>query len=333
MRQLSLVLCILGAMIGAGFASGREIMAFFTGYGPFSWALVLLAGMGMTAVIYRIMQKSRGDLSGLFPRGRGGGIARGLMFLLLSAAGGGMTAAAGELTALVLPIHHAEALGMGTGLLGCLLLSHWSMNALSSMGRILLPLLLIAFLLCIRLPHEAQPLPPPTAWEMILGVIGAAGYAGFNGMLSAGVLCQAGAACKKRGKCRLAAWSGGAIMGMLLLGNGALIPKGTVLAGEALPMVVLLRAYGKAGYYLSAGVLYLGIITTLIAVLQGMRSMLMGWCSFPNGAAFCICALAALMGFEKIVSSVYLALGLLCLLFLFLPQKKERLIQPPAHTP
>ena len=48
-----IILCAAAAMVGAGFASGREIMQFFSVHGPFSWALAAFASC-VTALMARI---------------------------------------------------------------------------------------------------------------------------------------------------------------------------------------------------------------------------------------------------------------------------------------
>ena len=102
MRSSRTVLCLLGAFIGVGFASGREIMRFFTRYGPLSVPLLFLA------------------------------------------AGGGMAAAAGELWALTVPLRHARAIGLLLSLLLCLFAAARPENAMTLLGYLLLPVLMLA---------------------------------------------------------------------------------------------------------------------------------------------------------------------------------------------
>ena len=315
-----LVFCILGAMIGAGFASGQEIMAIFSCYGSLSWWLIGAAGMIMGLLFYRIMEHGAGPSEGLFP-GRQGWVGNGMLLLLLSAAGGGMTAAAGELTALVLPIQYAQGIGSLATLLISLLLSRRPIGPLSFLGKLLIPLLMGAFLLCMRLPPSGIALPEPKPIEGVAAVIRAMGYAGFNALLSAGVLCKAGAACRKQERCRAALWAAGGVMALLVLGNLAFLPRGTSLEKEALPMVMLLRQYGLLGYYLSAVVLLLGIVTTLIAVLQGLQQTLSIRLRHTSCCAFLVCAGMGLLGFEPIVAFAYPAFGLIGMILLILPTK------------
>jgi len=332
MGQMGTMLCILGAMIGAGFASGREQMQFFSRYGVFSWILILFAGTMMTILILRVMNKGKHGMENLFRMGKLQKAGQGTVILLLAATAGGMTAAAGELAALTLPVHSARWLGMGISLTLCLFLSRYSLGSLTWLGKILIPLLLLAYLLCLRLPARESIEKSLSAEEIILAIFQVIGYAGMNVMLSAGILCRAGSECRQRGRCRTAAWAGGVITGILLMGNFALLSH-PELEGKALPMVILLQQYGLEGYYLSAAVLYLAVITTLIAVLQALTEMMKGWVRNILPVTWLIAALTALVGFERIVAFAYPVLGIFCFLIILLPEKNRRLIQPPAHIP
>lgn len=317
-----LILCILGAMVGAGLASGREIMRFFTQYGPASQALILLSCAVMTALMARLMRRGRLGLGGALAGGTAGKI---LFWTLLLGTGGGMTAAAGELFALTLPLRHARSLGMLCTLLPGLLLARRSLTALECASRLLLPLLLAAILLCLRKTQTGEIAASETPAEsLLLGALQALCYAGMNVLLSAEVLCEAGARCDTRTGCRGAAWCGGALCGILLLFNEALL-RGPMEARQAeLPMVLLLRGYGKAGFYLSAAVLYLAVITTLFAVLRAQRALA------PDGRrqtlAGAATLLTALCGFERTVSVIYPVLGFFSLLMICWPQRKKKAV-------
>ncbi|MBE5782671.1 MAG: hypothetical protein E7329_05055 [Clostridiales bacterium] len=323
MQVVHTVLCILGAMIGAGFASGREIMQFFSQYGSFSWVLVFLTVLIMTGLMYRVMQKE--SILLLLPKGKWAWAGKGFMLLLLLCVAGGMEAAAGELFALTLPMEYARGIGILVTAAVCAALCQRSMGILSGFGLLLLPFLLLALALCLRLPDFPATKETFTANEIMMAVVRGIGYAGMNVMLATGVLCDAGGKCGKRGTCRSALWAGGALFSFILLYNTALMPYRRFLKDQALPLVILLKGYGKAGFYLSAAILYLAVITTLIAVLRGAMMLLKE--KFPRyGGIFAwLLSLAmALVGFEGIVSVAYPALGIICFLLLIWPQKNAK---------
>ena len=289
---------VLGGAVGAGFASGREIMQFFGQYGPYSWALCVLSAAGMGRMMESVMMKDEGRRSRAF---------RALMILMLTAVGGGMTAAAGELAALTLPVHHARSLGALGTLAACVLLSRRSLPVLTHLGRVLLPLTALAFLLCLSVGTEEDTGASVSLGTLPGAAVRAVGYAGMNAALVSGVLRDAGEGRTARQK-KAVAWGAAALLLLLLLlGNAAMARKAAELKNAALPTVLLLRDYGKTGYVLAAGMLYLAMFSTLIAVLRGLRLML----PVRHGCA-CSALLAAgasLCGFEGIVAAAYPALG------------------------
>ena len=111
MKTARLVLCVTGAIIGAGFASGREIMTFFSEFGSFSWALVCLAVCAITLLICKTMR-------------------------------------CGAWVALTIPVRYARGMGMTLSLALCLLAIRRPLRLMEGLGRLLIPLLTVAFVLC-----------------------------------------------------------------------------------------------------------------------------------------------------------------------------------------
>lgn len=317
MRSSRTVLCILGAFIGAGFASGREVMRFFTQYGTLSVPLILLTGCLISWVMRKALCDGIVSADTRLP-------GRAILLLLFLAAGGGMTAAAGELWALTIPLRHARSMGMLFSLGCCMAASGRPERAMTALGYLLLPVLLLALTLCMRAPASPEMSPSaPGARDAAQAVAGCFAYAGMNGMLALGIMEKAGRDCSRRRNCRCAVWAGGAVTALLLLCNRALLPH-AALRDEPLPLVVLLRVYGTEGYYLAAAVLYLAVITTLIAVLRGLRDrtarILPRFSCLVTGLAV---AAVSLCGFERIVAVAYPVLGLMCF-WLFAGKKRER---------
>ena len=112
---------------------------------------------------------------------------------------------------------------------------------------------------------------------------------------------------------------------LLGLGNAALLPHAGMLYDAALPAVILLRAYGKAGYYLAAAVLYLAASTTLIAVLRGLMTVASPYLPRRKKAWIGLAVLAvSLLGFQDIVATAYPALGWAYLILLIKENRVQR---------
>lgn len=302
---MSAVWAVLGAIIGAGFASGREIMQFFSQYGVWSWPLALLAAVGMGLLMAWVMTQT--DTAHATPPAEAA-----VMIPLLATVGGGMTAAAGELAALTLPLRHARSLGALGTLAICAWLSNHSLRALIVLGRVLLPLTALAFLVCLPVAASQEMIPTPSAAVLPMAALRIVGYSSMNVQLAAEVLREAGKGKTAQEKRRLVLAASCLLLGLLFLGNAALAPRAGTLQNAALPTVMLLRRFGKAGYYGAAAVLYLAVATTLIAVLRGLRT----WLPRRSGGVMSalLTAGASLCGFAELVATAYPVLGWCCLL-------------------
>ncbi len=323
-----IILCMAAAIVGAGFASGREIMQFFSAYGAFSWVLTAFAAI-VTALMLRRSLARGEEENALY---------RGLLFVFYAAAGGGMTAAAGELWALTVPIPSARAVGSAVTLAACLRLAGGALKSLARLSRALIPLLLTVLVLCMRVSGSPMAGRAISWQEGARALFFAAGYCGLNGMTAAGVL-RGPLPGRERKRISLAA---GLLTGLLLgIGNAALLPHADALRNAPLPVVTLLRAYGKAGYYLSAAALYLAASTTLIAVLRGLLALFSPYLPrYEKTAAGLLVMAVSQLGFGEIVGKAYPALGWAYLITVMTPlptlgrikQKSVRSADETVHS-
>ena len=306
--HFSAVFGIVSAMVGAGFASGREIMHFFSRYGALSWGLCALAAGLMGGLTSWIMRDG-------FEMEKAPWLGKALILPLFAVTGGAMTAAAGELVALSIPLRHVRTLGGLLTLGASVLASRKSVSVLSIIGKILVPLMLVAFFFCAHLTAEQDTaFSPPSLGIALLELLG---YCGLNMTLSIGVICEARQQQTERNKRKIIALSAVLLFILLLAGNAALLPHVGTLNRASLPVVMLLRNYGKLGFYLSVIVLYLAVFSTLTAIVQTMQPLLPRLIPWRNAAVGSLCGLVSLMGFEEIVGTAYPLLGWMGLLLLF----------------
>ncbi len=327
-RVREAVLTCAGAVVGAGFASGREIMRFFSRYGEFSWIGVFLAAASMGFFAYMLMKRAReagtDSLSQLSRAylGRAAAAGTASFALLLCVTGGGMAAAAGELGALALPVHGAYWIAFFATLLLALLLMGRSLSPLAFVSVFLIPVLAFTFLLCLIPPEgkavTAEVLFP--VWRKIAetALLGLS-YGALNITLAAGVLCEAGRGMDGK----KAAWTSlffGLLLFLLLALGNVVLMRQPELTNAALPVVMLLNKFGKMGFYLAVIGLYLAVFTTLMAAARSIFNIIghckPGWLRFAlTGGAF---ALLGAVGFMRLVGVAYPVLGFLCLLLLIL---------------
>ena len=111
MRILAVSLALLSGVIGAGFASGREIVCFFASHGSAAPAAVCSALLSLSFFFLRLssqMERSGCDslpaLCRLRFGPRLGSLCAALFFVLCAVTGGAMLGAMGETGALLFPL-------------------------------------------------------------------------------------------------------------------------------------------------------------------------------------------------------------------------------------
>lgn len=345
---------MVGGVIGAGFASGREIVSFFAPLRSAAWlgigaaALVLAAG-GWAVVAASALLGVR-DYGGLF-RASAGRRAGSLIdaavtgFLLLTAS---VTLAGGG--ALLEDFYGVPGpAGLLATAVGAALLVRRGHASLFSGSSVLAPLLVLCILIIVALPgvggravpHVPQPgagtptpgtvpapglssSPGPTAgpgWTPWLEAVSSGLlYGAYNLILGSGILV-AGARYRATSGALAGALAGGTVLGLL----AAAVLRGCLRGGEAvltseIPVAVLAMRLPAGGFHLFAMALALAAVTTLGAVAASLAERcgpVSRAAPHPTAPLFVVLAIpVATLGFSRLVQSVYPALGLLGLFWL-----------------
>lgn len=299
---------VCGSVIGAGFASGREIGSFFARFGVYSPA-AMASAVSVIGLICHGMLAHPGD--GGMPRAwRGTHLEacwRAMFALLMTVTGGAMLSGSGEIAALMLPVHGAQAIGMAFTLALGVLLTVKNKNVLPAVSVALTVCLLgmMALGLCLEpspdmyLSH-AHRMPEAFASGIC--------YGGLNAALA--LPAMAGGIPDRRQR-RRTVWIVCALLGTLLFLGNALLLRHPGLINAPMPLVRLLGGYGIGGYRLCGATLYLALLTTLLASLKGLWTLCRGRAAVFSAGALAV-AIIALLGFTRIVDVVYPFLGAGC---------------------
>ena len=315
MRGFGNAMICVGAVIGAGFASGREIVSFFSRYGGAAPGLIALAVLGMTALCALLLRHPRrdGGWRSLMGGRRVGAAAEICVMLLMILTGGAMISAAGHMVALLWPNEWAYSVGAVGTLALAWRLTRASLRPLSWLSAGLTVLLLLCLCAAFTLPPETQIRVERGSPEVLSGAARAVAYASMNLTLAIGVVCRMENA---KGT---PLWFGG-MMALLLSVSHALYARHPSLFEEAFPLVKLLAAFGRAGFGVSAVLMYLSVFTSLTAVLCALRSGLEA--HLPRVAAIPALGLplaVSCIGFSGIVDGLYAPAGLVCLACIYGP--------------
>lgn len=310
-------LALLGGVIGAGFASGREIVRFFAAHSAMAPAAVAAALFSLAFFFLRLcsqMEHARCPSLAALCRLRFGkklgALCAGLFFILCAVTGGAMLSACAEIGALLLPIPHAYGLTLAASLLlGCILACR-GVDGLALPGAFLcalLPALLIPLLsgdageACF-LPAMAPDIP-------LRALCDGTAY----GALNAAMLCpMLPLLLRLPPKKRTLSVSLFVLLFGMLLTLAVLVCQRHMaeIRMQPMPFVHLSRSLGKGGHLLLCACMLFSAFSTLCAMLLAMIRLL----AFSIAPLFCacFCLLFAAVGFGPLVSCGYPVLGALC---------------------
>lgn len=269
-KGIPIALTYCGAIVGAGFATGREVVEFFTIYGRSGLLGVVLASalLGVTGVVIIDIAQRRGVYSyrglleevlvnPLLVKG-----ADGIFALSLVVGAGVMAAAAAEILKGFVPGWLGAALFLG----GCLLILSRGTSGFIKANTVLVPILtLIIVAIClmeIALP-ATTPLRPGPLLAAVL-------YVAFNTALAAVALSSLGQV-GGRGTAIIGGMGGGLLTGSML----TLVYLATASSTNTLPQIPLSyfaqRWLGDHAWVYHAALLA-AVMTTALANLHGLAS-------------------------------------------------------------
>lgn len=313
---------LIGGVVGAGFASGREIYQFFTIYGrPGLWG-TLLAGLLLGALATILLERGRRRQAThyreLFPKvaGWGGRLVDGTMAFGLWAGLGVVLAGGGELAGFTGRAGLEGLLVMGASVLLIL----WRGEGLFlRVNALLVPFFFLAagglWLGTIRHPlATVAPIPRGGFWW------GALLFVSYNSLLSMGLLAPLGRHFRSLRGTATAGMGAGLALGVLALSSAAVnhLLAGRV-AAESLPSLYAARRLSPTFGGLYGASLWAAMLTTGLGNGFALAARLRRWSKRPGpGALMAVLAAAPLgfLGLVPLVERLYPLLGWLSLVTL-----------------
>ena len=318
-------LAVTAAAAGVGFASGRELVLFFTQLGWAGWVGIpfaaLIYGLLLGAICRAAARSGSASLAELYRRqlgGPAGSTAGALHALLMALTAAVMLAGAAEAGALARPVRHGGLCGAALALLIALLLNMNKLRTLPGLG-----LLTVALGVAFYAGMAADP-RPVRVWlrgttELALegrldaAVLLASLYAALNACIAGGVAVRF--AGRRLHPARFTAYSGGMLCALLLCANAAIVRGGRQLLAQAMPSVLLAARWGTAGFWLCVGFGFLCAATTLTAVLGALADQLREGGRPRRTALFMLALAAALcmaLGLSEALGRGYALVGWVC---------------------
>lgn len=286
---------LLGAMTGAGFASGREIAAFFSRHGKCGYAGAVVSVMVLVFLANTNIQRKCKPQWLQY-------VWNSLSHVLLITTGGAMLAAAGETVQLILPVKGAYWVGMALTLVLSVHLATPDGCSLAWISCGLAGMYILVMIAGFRLPHE-QSLSIQQG-DLPMSLLHGACYGGFNAALLIPMTSSYDSTQRRRGLFGM----GAMMIGLLWAGNAVLL-RHPSLMNSPLPFVKMMNMYGIWGYVVSAACLYLAVMSTLIACIRSLEH---------KRTAIVGLVFVALLGFDRVVGRGYSLLGAACMVTVFI---------------
>lgn len=319
-QTLAAVMVSVGTMIGAGYASGQEVAAYF-GSRPSAFVPVICGVLmfALTAVLLGVGAKTAGGLSdvnrALF--GACAPVADMVMTanatIVLSAMMAGTDAAASDITGVELPY------GVALCLIGIYVVRHGG-GGLARANTAMVPCIAVT-LAAVCIYGGIDLTGAFSVSELPMGFA----YVSMNLLLGAGVLVT------RRGMTRGQILAAGALSALVISGLLALICGALPFAPSAEMPLMAIASRSRAMYALYSVCLLCSIFTTMIGALGTVRDKFAAKGKGGEGmlAAAFAGSLISVFGFGELVSKSYPAVGALgcvyvvrCAAFLLAPRIK-----------
>lgn len=316
----------IGVIIGAGFASGQEIMAFFTVYGTkWVWGMALagvlfaLAGWAVLDLVYRKKIKSYSEFMSITMGHNLGKIMEWVSGAFLCVLFCTMGAASGA------AVKEAFGLPYGLGVVGllvvCSVVFSFGAKGVVAVNSVLAPILLLGGILLSLFAYVTQSLPTfsfdSAIWQFSkTWAFSAVVYVSYNMVTTVSVLLPLRSYLTHRYVAFFSGVSSGLAMGLLggAIGAVLFLNQGSI-AGLEIPMLAIMHRYGREieGLYLL--ILLAAILTTAVGngfgALEFLKSKLPKLSPVLPVLFPVVAALTSVFGFSSWVGRIYPLFGYL----------------------
>ncbi|GMK49201.1 YkvI family membrane protein [Paenibacillus glycanilyticus] len=331
-KALQIASTYIGTIVGAGFATGQEILQFFTRFGYWgtltiavATALFIWLGGKMMLIASEIGAKSYEDLNiALFGDKYGKWISHFMLVVLL-----GVTAVmlAGAGTIFYENWNVSYQTGLLVTIAACYFLLRKGMKAILTVNAIVVPVMLLFTALIMldtfQTPEADRFITIATDHSVWAAWASPFLYTAFNLSMAQAVLVPLGSEIKDRKTIVLGSWIGGIGIGiMLLAGHIALSVHMPGIQQFAIPMGGIAKQLGHIVQYIYIFLIFAEIFTTLIADIYGLTLQLqerLKWSRpFITLGILAFCYFASQIGFGPLLSTLYPIFGLISLGWLYL---------------
>lgn len=328
-RVMQIAFTYIGTVVGAGFATGQEILQFFTQYGKWATFTIIIStflfiwlGTKMMIISQKIHAKSYEDLNKhLFGPKSGGYISIAMLFILIGV-NSIMLAGAGSVFVQHLNLHYQ------TGLIITVVASYFllnrGMNSILHMNSIVVPMMLTLSLLIIsntlQMPNADRFLTLATDRNLTMAWLSPILYTAFNLVMAQAVLVPLGSHTESITAIKWGGILGGLGVGfMLMAAHFAMSAHMPGIMQYEIPMGSIAFQLGVVVQMIYVLLIFLEIFTTFVADVYGVTLQLQQHFHYSPKLisifVMMLCFLFSQFGFSTLLSILYPVFGFLSLLW------------------
>ncbi|MFD1176724.1 hypothetical protein ACFQ3W_10495 [Paenibacillus puldeungensis] len=331
-KVLQIAFTYIGTVVGAGFATGQEILQFFTRYGKWGVLTILLStllfiwlGTKMMLLAREIKASSYEDLN---RRLFGDRIGRGLSIftmVVLIGVNSVMLAGAGSVFMEHLGLHYQT--GLWITLICTYLLLGRGIGGVMQLNSIVVPMMLILSLAIISntagTPGATRFFTLGTDSSLLAVWASPLMYTAFNLSMAQAVLVPIGSHTASRRVIIIGGILGGAGVGfMLMAGHFALSAYMPGIVQYEIPMGSIAQQLGTTIQLIYILLIFMEIFSTFVADVYGVTLQLKQYIHVPpkwiSVAILVICYVTSQFGFSSLLSVLYPVFGMFSLLWAFM---------------
>ncbi|GIO30223.1 MULTISPECIES: YkvI family membrane protein [Paenibacillus] len=324
-RIFQIAFTYIGTIVGAGFATGQEIIQFFTQYGKWGALTILLAtalfiwlGTKIMLMSRRISARSYEDLNKYLFGPKAGGVISIIMLLILIGVNSVMLAGAGSVFMEHFNMHYQT--GLLLTIVGTYFLLKHGIHAILQINSIVVPLMLtlsvIIILNTVKLPTADRFLTLSTDSHPALVWLSPIIYTAFNLVLAQAVLVPLGSKTESETAVKWGGIAGGIGVGLMLLSaHIAISAHMPGIRQYEIPMGSIASHLGTAVQIIYVMLIFLEIFSTFVADIYGVTLQLQQHMAVSpkliSASVLFICFLLSQIGFSSLLSVLYPLFGCL----------------------
>jgi uncharacterized membrane protein YkvI len=329
---LQIAAVYVGTVVGAGFATGREIVEFFTRFGFIGFISILMSGyllifLGskMMRIAAQINAQSYQEFNEYLFGKWAGTIVNFLMLIMLLGVSSVMLSGAGAIFEEQLGF--TKTAGITVTIVLSIVVMLIGMKAIFAVNTFVVPMMItfsfILMVLSVRLPSFLDTFlyipPAEDGWKAVLAPFS---YTALNLGLAQAVLVPVAAEIKDDWTIKWGGILGGLALTAIMISSHFTLIMLPNIESYAIPMATIMKNLAPGLYWIFVVIIYGEIFTSVIGNVFGLERQLRKFTSAPAiftvSAIFLVAYFISLINYGTLLSYLYPVFGYACLLFVVL---------------